>query len=69
MLCELRLIAFTEKSIGLVINDGIGWNEMTVKLENHYMKIESTFKNVILLLLLLLGEHMIYQFNFILNHM
>ena len=42
--------------------------EMTVKLENHDRKVELTFKNVILLLSLLIGEGMIDHADLILNH-
>lgn len=59
MLCEIRLIRFIDKSICLVINDGVVLKGMTVKLENHDRKVEPTLKNIILLLLVLTGEGMI----------
>lgn len=42
--------------------------EMTVKLENHDRKVEPTFKDVILLLSLPIGESMIDHSDLILNH-
>ena len=68
MLCEIRLIRFIDKSICLVINDGVVLKGMTVKLENHDRKVEPTLKNIILLLLVLTGEGMIDHLDWILNH-
>lgn len=43
MLCELRLIGFTDKSIGLVINGGDGWKEMTVKFRESWQERRAQF--------------------------
>lgn len=68
MLCEIRLIGFIDKSIGLVINDGIGWKGVDCQIRESWQESRDHLKSVILFLSLLIGEGMIDHLDLILNH-
>jgi hypothetical protein len=69
MLCLLRLIGFTDKYICLIINDGIGWKRDDCQVRESSQGSRTQFKNVPLLLSLLIGEGTIDHCDLIKSHL